>query len=178
MSNRRRPQHRDAHGPIRTPREILVAILVGVGVVVATAIAIWAICSARPTCASASPKRRGSSPSESVSTPSTSMRASCTTLRSDAFIGSRACSLPVSFARSAMETANSASAWRRAARYPETSTCSRAVPVPQWRCMTARESSSMAVIVAPWGPMSSPRPSPSMETVMSSSSMTLVAVPS
>jgi hypothetical protein len=43
MSNRRRAQHRDARGPIRTPREILIAIITGTVVVVGTAVIIWAI---------------------------------------------------------------------------------------------------------------------------------------
>lgn len=43
MSNRRRAQHRDAHGPIRSQSEIIIAIMTGVSVVVVTAIVIWAI---------------------------------------------------------------------------------------------------------------------------------------
>ncbi len=43
MSNRRRAQHRDAHGPARSQSEVIIAIITGVAVVVVTAVVIWGI---------------------------------------------------------------------------------------------------------------------------------------
>jgi hypothetical protein len=40
MSNRRRPQRRDSHGALRSSREKLTAVLVALGVVLATALAV------------------------------------------------------------------------------------------------------------------------------------------
>jgi len=61
-------------------------------------------------------RRRGSSPSDKVPTPSTPAMASCTTLRSEADIGSSACSLPLDRTFSARSNANSSRAARRLAR--------------------------------------------------------------
>lgn len=90
MSNRRRAQHRDAHGPIRSQSEVIIAIMTGVAVVVVTAIVIWAIWLASkpdpvatPTLPSTSaPSPSSTTPPGDASTSSTTAATSSTTAAS------------------------------------------------------------------------------------------------
>ncbi len=85
---------------------------------------------------------------------------------------------PPALTSAATFVANAASASRRRSRYPATSTWTRALCPPAWCCTAARTTSSSACNVTPRGPTSTPRFSPSMRTVTSSSPISVRTVPS